>query len=753
KKNENQVLKEAVITNRDLEKQHKDAIKERDLKIRKIEQENESLNFRNQQLTKKVEGLQEQLRAAESRGSKNAVRGDDHHISDPTLEILQTELRSKIEEIAKLHQKLNDGSEQHVQSVTDLQNRLENLERENSQHQSVLEGLKREHQETVERLQEDKARLEIKVQNQEKVVQSSTLTAAQCSDELTRVQEDLEAKIQWAMGIINNKLPFNDTGLNELNSFNVPTHDRKHQKKTKTLVGQALTMVKELCAGLSNFHTYTEQRCKIYPIDASTGVPISEINQKFCNHLHENAAYLRPIEKAFRSFYNSINDDTLTTLDDRLQALSLVSTVYILDDRMTAYKHYLCLEEECAISSCPQTLESRNMDVHSSFKKMASALVALESYVSLLASASTASSTVLVSNYPGIFKKFAESASHLSSIMHDVSKSYNLKVSLEHQLPTATQKLKTTDECVVSSLISLVTSSGKLAKFLSNNQEFFATPIEFMTRGHSFGSTDNGKGSSPTVTLLRQRAVAYMVGLNRPCPESVPYETAVKEHKVLISSVESKEGLSSQLLETKARVNKLSEEKEHWLLEAQLIQMKLEQEKKKNDEMQDQLMQLMAGQPLPSAVPQEEPPNVPKYQGQKEKKAMGPPTQLGQVTTVSMDSEMSDAIQREQRIKDHYQNILRNEIVKCQDSEGKVVSFNSECRAMQKRLSLAEMLKAKLVQEQKDAQQFIAKLKDDSQVVRRNYAAQLEAMSDHVCEMDKRLAAQKDENDALSSCR
>lgn len=44
--------------------------------------------------------------------------------------------------------------------------------------------------------------------------------------------------------------------------------------------------------------------------------------------------------------------------------------------------------------------------------------------------------------------------------------------------------------------------------------------------------------------------------------------------------MESKEGLSSQLLETKARVNKLSEEKEHWLLEAQLIQMKLEQEKK-----------------------------------------------------------------------------------------------------------------------------------------------------------------------------
>lgn len=46
--------------------------------------------------------------------------------------------------------------------------------------------------------------------------------------------------------------------------------------------------------------------------------------------------------------------------------------------------------------------------------------------------------------------------------------------------------------------------------------------------------------------------------------------------------------------------------------------------------MQDQLMQLMAGQPLPSAVPQEEPPNVPKYQGKQEKKATVP-TQVNRI--------------------------------------------------------------------------------------------------------------------------
>ena len=52
----------------------------------------------------------------------------------------------------------------------------------------------------------------------------------------------------------------------------------------------------------------------------------------------------------------------------------------------------------------------------------------------------------------------------VSFIIVETSKHYNAKVSLEHQLPTATQKLKTTDECVVSSLISLVTCTGKVCR-------------------------------------------------------------------------------------------------------------------------------------------------------------------------------------------------------------------------------------------------------------------------------------------------
>ena len=57
--------------------------------------------------------------------------------------------------------------------------------------------------------------------------------------------------------------------------------------------------------------------------------------------------------------------------------------------------------------------------------------------------------------------------------------------------------------------------SPQLANFLATNQDFFATPIEFRTRGHSFSSSAADRGSSPTVAQLRQRAAAYMASLSR----------------------------------------------------------------------------------------------------------------------------------------------------------------------------------------------------------------------------------------------
>ena len=63
-----------------------------------------------------------------------------------------------------------ESTHTHQQAVMQLQDKLMNLEGRASQHQNVLETATKKHLETVERLQQEKAMLEVKLQAQEKEV-------------------------------------------------------------------------------------------------------------------------------------------------------------------------------------------------------------------------------------------------------------------------------------------------------------------------------------------------------------------------------------------------------------------------------------------------------------------------------------------------------------------------------------------------------------------------------------------------------
>ncbi|KAL0177044.1 hypothetical protein M9458_025938, partial [Cirrhinus mrigala] len=80
---QNQVLKKAVVDEQttsnslkvsaDISPVHavEDELKQKEQSLRKVEQEMDSLSFRNQQLTKRVELLQEELLLSESKNKKS----------------------------------------------------------------------------------------------------------------------------------------------------------------------------------------------------------------------------------------------------------------------------------------------------------------------------------------------------------------------------------------------------------------------------------------------------------------------------------------------------------------------------------------------------------------------------------------------------------------------------------------------------------------------------------------------------------
>ena len=95
-------------------------------------------------------------------------------------------------------------------------------------------------------------------------------------------------------------------------------------------------------------------------------------------------------------------------------------------DAMSLWKGYYHLnptnlidsiEEECRQSTCSQTLEARNMELHASLQQMSAIFTTAETYISLLASASSSSCETLPSNFRTIFEKLVKTMTSLYEIM------------------------------------------------------------------------------------------------------------------------------------------------------------------------------------------------------------------------------------------------------------------------------------------------------------------------------------------------
>ncbi|XP_033835894.1 protein phosphatase 1 regulatory subunit 21 [Periophthalmus magnuspinnatus] len=742
---QNQVLKKAVVDEQANSASLKEQLKQRDQSLRKQEQEMDSLSFRNQQLAKRVELLQEELATSEAKGKKGKNKGDSpsqHGLQ--TQNVFDEDLQKKIQENERLHIQFYEADEQHKRQEAELRARLSELERASQEHQAIVEGLTTKYMENTEKLQSDKARLELKVQTLEREAKECRMRTEECQQQLRRCQTELNRQVKQSSSVIQEKVPFNDTKYNDYNSLNVPPHNRRHQLKARDLAGQALSFIQDLVAALLNFHTYTEQRVHIYPLDSSIE-PISPLNQKFSQYLHENAAYVRPLEDSFLQLHQSITEDTVTVLETVVQLKPFA-------DHFSSYTCFLqkilpyqlkSLEEECDAPLCTAALTVKNQELQQDMKKVSSIFDKIQNYINLLALPSVEQDALPQSSTSAVFTQLAAFLHSLHDAVKEMSKHYNQKAALEQELPTVTQKLCTTTECLVGSLGSLTIVTGKIATFFSNNLDFFTSS------GYS------PKGSTVTLNPLqaetmlahKKKAAAYMEAIKKPRPQSVPYKEALSNRRILTSSTESREGLAQQVQQSLEKIARLEQEKEHWLLEAQLGKVRLEKENQRIAELEAQLTAALGG----SLNSQTTPNHQEEETGQKTapKEATLYTSLVGMLCTTPSVEDAGDEESREQLIKTHYMTRVGELTTQLQISDSKAVHFHSECRALAKRLALAEKSRETLTEEAKVSNQNITRLQDELTTTKRSYEDQLSMMSDHLCSMNETLSKQREEIDTL----
>ncbi|NXX85918.1 PPR21 phosphatase, partial [Urocolius indicus] len=412
-------------------------LKMKDQSLRKLQQEMDSLTFRNQQLAKRVELLQDELALSEAKGKKNKKSAESSsQLSQEQKSVFNEDLQKKIEENERLHILYFEADEQHKRLEAELRTRLDVLETDAAQHQAVVDSLMKKYTDTIEKLQNDKAKLEIKSQTLEREAKDCRHRTEECQQQLKNLQAALGSRLEESLCIINEKVPFNDTRSNRYNALNVPLHNRRYQLKLRDLAGQALGFVQELVTALLNFHTYTEQKVQIFPIDSATDT-ISPLNQKFSQYLHENASYVRPLEEGMLHLFESITEDTVTVLvrflvcssgKDFCRAKMLTCCCFSFQETAVKLKafsehlaSYLCflrkilpyqlksLEEECESSLCTAALRARNMELQGDMKRLTAVFEKLHTYISLLALPSTKPEGLLRTNYNLVFTNIATS--------------------------------------------------------------------------------------------------------------------------------------------------------------------------------------------------------------------------------------------------------------------------------------------------------------------------------------------------------
>ncbi|XP_053793696.1 protein phosphatase 1 regulatory subunit 21 isoform X5 [Vidua chalybeata] len=730
---QNQVLKKGVVDEQANSASLKEQLKMKDQSLRKLQQEMDSLTFRNQQLAKRVELLQDELALSEARGKKNKKSVESSsQLSQEQKSVFNEDLQKKIEENERLHILFFEADEQHKRLEAELRSRLEVLETDAAQHQAVVDSLTKKYTETIEKLQNDKAKLEIKSQTLEREAKDCRLRTEECQQQLKNLQAALGSRLEESLCIINEKVPFNDTRSARYNALNVPLHNRRNQLKLRDLAGQAMAFVQELVTALLNFHTYTEQKVQIFPIDSATDT-ISPLNQKFSQYLHENASYVRPLEEGMLHLFESITEDTVTVLETtvKLKAFSEHLASYLGFLRKILPYQLKSLEEECESSLCTAALRARNMELHRDMKRLTAVFERLHTYVSLLALPSTRPEGLLRTNYNFVFTNIAASLHGFHDILKDISKHYSQKAALEQEVPTATQKLITTNDCILSSVAALTNGAGKMASFFSNNLDHFSTSLSYGPKG---GAEFISPLSAECMLQYKKKAAAFMKSLKKPCADSVPYEEALANRRVLLSSTESREGLAQQVQQSLEKIAKLEQEKEHWMLEAQLAKIKLEKENQK-------LKNSLSGHLTETIQEHSVLPNIAEQKKETTEKSLREP--------IKSTSLAPDVESREDLIKTHYMARIAELTSHLQLADSKSVHFHAECRALAKRLSLAEKSKESLTEELKLASQNITRLQDELMTTKRSYEDQLSMMSDHLCSMNETLTKQREEIDTL----
>ncbi|XP_011159620.1 ankyrin repeat domain-containing protein 18A [Solenopsis invicta] len=163
------VLKKAVIEEQARNGEIRNQLKEKEVEFRRAEQEIDSLTFRNQQLTKRITVLQEELDKAQNKPKKGKGKASENNSQIPTPlpppnNILDEEFQKKIVENAQLLSQISDKDSE----IESLYERIQQLECKVDYCEKSKVESECQYQNTIDKLERERNDLQRKLSDRQK---------------------------------------------------------------------------------------------------------------------------------------------------------------------------------------------------------------------------------------------------------------------------------------------------------------------------------------------------------------------------------------------------------------------------------------------------------------------------------------------------------------------------------------------------------------------------------------------------------
>ena len=447
---------------------------------------------------------------------------------------MSEELASKISENARLHATLDEIDKKYEGKISNLVSKIQSLEHQlsKSAQKDRVEDTKQK--ELIHGLKFDNAELVSKIGDLEKELIDS-------KDKITVLKVQLESSNPENFSP-SNPIPTQKMTISR-SSNALPLNTTEARIQTVEVLSTLGESVQNFVASMSDVHTYWEHRIK----DLKSGMKLSDQSSQLSNLLLQNVKFLRPIEQSFQTVLSNVLSDPKGKF-----GFLLVQDFQGFCDDLKTYVNYSvkeieplivsCLQQESNSSACPPTQQAKNGQLISAIKKYGKTLENFCQHLEQLVH--SMDSNEALEN----IENLTVSISQLNQNAAELSHVYNAKAKDEAKLPTCSEALKDTNTCIMSALSSLSQGTSLLSHHISDNL--------------------------PKIGILLTSELTVEEISKSPEPVKEDIEEEVIEEP--FENTEEKIKQCELMIETlNDKLKKSEQNREHWRLECQLLQLKL----------------------------------------------------------------------------------------------------------------------------------------------------------------------------------